>query len=96
MLDYRFSDCEFHDLEVGGQGQYFGKVDDQYACAQVCRDHDNCEAFLFVDEGFYSPAQVKDCFLRWKEDFSNPYYTHEKLIGGYKNCRNTYTTIESK
>ena len=83
-------------MEVGGTGPKFGKVDDKYACAQACRDHDKCEAFMFVGEGFTNLAYEKDCFLRWTDLPANPYFTFDKITGGYKNCRNTYTTIDSK
>ena len=62
-------DCQFHDLELGTDGKFFGKTEDEYECARECRADEQCQGFLFCTED--NPAQFKDCFFKWK--FGSPH-----------------------
>ena len=87
--------CQFHDLELGGDGKFFGKTEDEYECARECRADEQCQGFLFVTED--KPDQFKDCFLKWNFGSPHiPYFTWKGNKAGYKSCRNDYNPIEGK
>ena len=80
-------------MELGIDGKYFGKTEDEYECARECRADEQCQGFLFCTED--NPAQFKDCFFKWNFGSPHiPYFTWKGNKAGYKSCRNDYNPIE--
>ena len=89
-------DCQFHDLELGGNGwKQIAKTEDEYECARKCRADEECQGFVFVTKDYDDPVQANNCFFKW--DFGSPHipwFTFEALKSGYDSCRNDYNPIE--
>ena len=82
-------------MELGTDGKFFGKTEDEYECARECRADEQCQGFLFCTED--NPAQFKDCFFKWNFGSPHiPYFTWKGNKAGYKSCRNDYNPIEGK
>ena len=64
---------------------------DKFECAKKCRDHDQCEYFIFLDSGY--------CSLRWlltREPMPVTDETYSDLVGSYKSCTFPQNPIEGK
>ena len=82
-------------MELGTDGNFFGKTEDEYECARKCRADEECQGFVFVTKDYDDPVQANNCFFKW--DFGSPHipwFTFEALKSGYDSCRNDYNPIE--
>ena len=61
---------------------------DKFECARKCRDHDQCEFFIFID-GY--------CSIRWlltREPMPADPVAYSDLVSSYKSCTFPQNPIE--
>ena len=84
-------------MELGFDGKYIGKTEDEYECARKCRADERCQGFVFCTADYPFEAAINDCFFKWNFGSPHtPYRTFKGLKSGYDSCRNDYKTIEGK
>ena len=65
---------------------------DKFECARKCRDHDQCEFFIFIESNGY-------CSIRWlstREPMPVDPVAYSDLVGSYKSCTFPQNPIEGK
>ena len=92
MITYKNNlECEFKNFDIE-HGMYESSTEsDKFECAKKCRDHDQCEYFIFLESGY--------CSLRWlltRQPMPVNDETYSDLVGSYKSCTFPQTPIEGK
>ena len=65
---------------------------DKFECAKKCRDHDQCEYFIFLEDSRY-------CSIRWlltQEPMPADPVGYADMVGSYKSCTFPQNPIEGK
>ena len=65
---------------------------DKFECARKCRDHDQCEFFIFIESNGY-------CSIRWlstREPMPVDPVAYSDLVGSYNSCTFPQNPIEGK
>ena len=62
---------------------------DKFECAKKCRDHDQCEYFIFLEDSGY-------CSIRWLLTREPMPSDLSDVVGSYKSCTFSQNPIEGK
>ena len=68
---------------------------DEFDCAKKCRDHDQCEYFIFLDDAHHDGY----CSIRWlltREPMPADPVDYATMVGSYKSCTFPENPIEGK